>query len=477
MFTTRFTALIASGVLLGSLVVGPSLPAGAAPVPSWHNPVSLPGVPANSSMADQAACSAAGNCVVISNWPTTTPVRVYASTELRGKWGQAQIIGAGLKGFVVTAISCPNIRNCVVTGSYETSTAINGVIISESNGRWGRPLPIITPPDVDGFTSSPGQMVYCWSAGNCVAGGGSGLAWVTVETQGAWGSVVPFGSATNPFQPGVAEDISCTGPGQCTVAGIDMAGGGVFVVTLSNGQWSSPVQLAEPASTIGTANGGQGAVNSISCASLGNCVLGGNYPIIHGSMYHEIPYLATEVNGVWGPATAVARAETANTSGVGTTSYVRCWSGGVCVALGFYSRPGPMLTWESVLRGGHWTTALNLSASRAGVPFGALGTEACTSPADCVGTGWDMLPGASTTDYTIDNGHFGANPGLAVEVSEWNGKWQYGRWLYPYFSWVQAMTNAVTCSPTGTYCLMVGARVTGASYNPLARQDIVSVYS
>jgi hypothetical protein len=74
-------------------------------------------------------------------------------------------------------------------------------------------------------------------------------------------------------------------------------------------------------------------VNSVSCASAGNCVAGGGY---RDSASHDQAFVASEVNGTWHPAIEVPGTATLNTGGNASVSSVSCGSPGNCVAGGFY---------------------------------------------------------------------------------------------------------------------------------------------
>ena len=66
-----------------------------------------------------------------------------------------------------------------------------------------------------------------------------------------------------------------------------------------NGRWGTAIEVPG----LGALNtGGYAEVNSVSCASAGNCAAGGDYTDRHGD---QQGFVAVERNGVWGKAIEV----------------------------------------------------------------------------------------------------------------------------------------------------------------------------
>ena len=145
----------------------------------------------------------------------------------------------------------------------------------------------------------------CGSAGNCSAGGfytdnsGRRRAFVVSEANGAWGTAqkVPPRPSTRAGDAGI-NSVSCASVGSCS------AGGSYTDPALAiNGFWSS----VRRAGTWGTAHqvaaalnaGGNAVINSVSCASAGNCTAGGFYA--HASPVLQA-FAVSETNGTWGTA-------------------------------------------------------------------------------------------------------------------------------------------------------------------------------
>jgi hypothetical protein len=71
--------------------------------------------------------------------------------------------------------------------------------------------------------------------------------------------------------------VSCASTGNCTAGGDYRDGGGrqqAFVVSEKNGSWGPAQQFA---GTLNTGPAPGAGVNSVSCASAGNCSAGGFY--------------------------------------------------------------------------------------------------------------------------------------------------------------------------------------------------------
>jgi hypothetical protein len=99
-----------------------------------------------------------------------------------------------------------------------------------------------------------------------------------------------------------------------------------LVVRQVNGTWGTAKEV--PGS--GTLNkGGNAQINSVSCASPGNCAAGGYYTDGSG---HQQALAASQVNGIWGAAKAVPGTGTLNAGGEAQISSVSCASAGNCSA-------------------------------------------------------------------------------------------------------------------------------------------------
>jgi hypothetical protein len=183
--------------------------------------------------------------------------------------------------------------------------------------------------------------VSCGSAGNCAAGGsykdGSGhqQAFLVSERNGTWGKArqVPGSGALNAGGVAAVTSVSCASAGNCAAGGFYRDGSSnqqAFVASERNGAWDMAIEV--PGS--GTLNaGGDASVGSVSCASAGNCVAGGDYRDGHG---HFQAFVVSETNGSWGKARQVPGLGTLNKGGSAGVTSLSCRSAGNCGAGGGY---------------------------------------------------------------------------------------------------------------------------------------------
>ena len=188
--------------------------------------------------------------------------------------------------------------------------------------------------------------ISCASAGNCALAGsyedsqdGLGGIFVASRAGGTWGKAAPlpgFAQLTKDSDARVAS-ISCASAGNCTLGGY--YGGESppdepqqsFVASEVNGTWGK----AEEVPGSGKLNTLKaGTVLSVSCGSAGNCTLGGTYTagnVTYGG------YVDTQVDGVWGQAEQTPGTAALNAGGNSATQSVSCASAGNCSAGGYYT--------------------------------------------------------------------------------------------------------------------------------------------
>src|SRR6266516_250168 len=129
------------------------------------------------------------------------------------------------------------------------------------------------------------QSVSCASAGNCSAGGyytdssGHTQAFVVSQVNGTWRTArkVPGTAALNQTGNAEVNSVSCASAGNCSAGGYYKDGSGAgqaFVVSQVNGTWPTAIELP---GTAALNQGGGAWIVSVSCASAGNCSAGGSY--------------------------------------------------------------------------------------------------------------------------------------------------------------------------------------------------------
>ncbi|SRR6266487_1263020 len=101
------------------------------------------------------------------------------------------------------------------------------------------------------------------------------------------------------------------------------------------GSWGRPIEVP---GLRALAKAHDTSVNSVSCASTGNCAAGGDYKDGNG---HLQGFVVSEKNGVWGQAIEVPGLGALNTARNATVVSVSCASAGNCAAGGSYTN-GPL---------------------------------------------------------------------------------------------------------------------------------------
>jgi hypothetical protein len=179
-------------------------------------------------------------------------------------------------------------------------------VVGETNGAWG------TAAQVSGTGTGQAQVnaVSCGSAGNCTAGGsyllsGEPVAFVVAETNGTWGSKMQV-PGSKAFKQGAAavETIWCASAGNCSAGGYytqftNTYTTQAFVVTETNGTWNSAIKV--PGTGVLNA-AGYAVVTSVSCTAAGDCSAGGYY--FDSSQYREA-FVVNQANGTWASAEQV----------------------------------------------------------------------------------------------------------------------------------------------------------------------------
>lgn len=234
--------------------------------------------------------------------------------------------------------------------------------------------------------------------------------------------------------------VSCASAGECTAGGSYKDGAGgfhAFVLSEQSGVWGTAIDV--PGTAVLSPAPGYSTVNSVSCDAPGNCAVGGEYDDGSGG---QQAFVVDETNGVWGTAIEVPGTAALNIAGHGSVSSVSCAGAGECVAVGYFSYAlDPVSSWDEQAfvtseHDGVWGTASVL-------PGGVL-SGADTSSADsvsCAGAGDCMVGG-------IYDAAGGSRRGfLAVER---NGTWDNAipvRWA----------VNSVSCASPGN-CVAGGGR-------------------
>jgi Bacterial Ig-like domain (group 3) len=169
-----------------------------------------------------------------------------------------------------------------------------------------------------------------------VSAGSAGVAWGTAQKLAG----VPVSQG---FVSPQITSLSCASPGNCAV------GGGYYdqhshqqamLADDRNGTWT---RAAEVPGTAKLNSGGHAEVQAVSCTAAGDCTAAGFYSPggkdASGVDPSSDAFVVTETGGTWGNAIEVPGTAALNTGKSASVSAVSCWSPGNCVAAGSYS-PG-----------------------------------------------------------------------------------------------------------------------------------------
>ena len=369
------------------------------------------------------SCGSAGNCAAGGYYlDQNRNSQGFVVSEKNGAWGQAiEVPGLaalnigkdGRPGAGVTSVSCGSAGNCAAGGFYQDQYRHQqGFVVSEKNGAWGRAIevPGLGALNTGALVSEGAKVVSlsCASAGNCAAGGyystrsaGGGLgqqAFVANEQNGRWQMAieVPGIAVLNAGHYAEVSAVSCVSPGNCAAGGDaasrapNLNGGGhqqAFVVSESNGVWGRAIEVPglRALNTHGDAR-----VESVSCASPGNCAAGGNYDgdPAYGDGYGK-GYVVSEKNGIWGDAVSAPGLQALHAGQYSDVKSVSCVSPGNCAAGGLYDASGSGQGFVVSEKNSAWRRASNLSGLRSLNKAGAAEviSVSCVPEGNCVAGG------------------------------------------------------------------------------------------
>jgi hypothetical protein len=282
------------------------------------------------------SCPVAMDCT-IAGWYTNSSGtdEGFVQSEVHGTWNPATAISANQGpdvGAQLTDVACASPVTCVAVGTALPSDgSLQAFAVQDSGAGWGASVSV-APRDTS--FSSPTALA-CPSTTSCVVGGSY------ADPAGGFGSFVtslgPTGWATPDILAGTlnvgdnstVQGLWCDDTGDCVAAGDYTNARGAtqpYVDTLSSDGWASAVAVAShPDGTLGF------SVNSLDCADIGHCVIGGSF----STSRVEIAGTITSDQGLWGRSLEVD--QSLNTGGFGEIDTVACWQSGACATGGVYS--------------------------------------------------------------------------------------------------------------------------------------------
>jgi hypothetical protein len=367
---------------------------------SWGKAIEVPRLAALNVGGDAGltslSCGSAGNCAAGGFYQNSSHRgRAFVVSEKNGSWGKAiQVPGSvalsgAAGGAAVGSLSCGAAGNCAAGGSYSRHGDQQAFVVSEKNGSWGRAIEVPGLAALNNGTLGGISSVSCASAGNCAVTGyyddGIPGAFVVSEKNGSWGTAIEVPGG---FQPATFASVSCASAGNCATVGFsgsitNDASFGPLVASEKNGTWGNATAVA------GTTASARNAAVSVSCASAGNCVAGGSYaPVI------ETPYqafLVREKNGSWGTAFGVPGLAALNVDGNAEVLSVSCRPGRNCAAGGTYrDGSGDQQAFVVSEKNGSWSKAIEVPGSGALNTGGSaqIMSVSCTSAGYCAAGGY-----------------------------------------------------------------------------------------
>jgi hypothetical protein len=363
---------------------------------TWGNAIEVPGAAALNADRDGSivsiSCPSAGNCGA-GGYVTdgTANPHAFLVNETNGVWGDAAEVPnlntlSGGSISQVNSISCPSAGNCAVGGIYYEN-GFHVFLASEKNGVWGKAIKM---PGEGALKYTGGgtslDSISCPSAGNCTAGGtlltDHYRAYIVSEKNGAWSKakIVPGTEALNAGGRAEVTAVSCKSATACTIGGTYLNSTHDYqsfvASTDSMGDWQKAKILPGTAAALQTS--GFAILTSLTCASAGNCVAGGQFSAADGSQ----AFVARSKKGAWGKAAEVPGIGALDNNSDSETYSVSCASAGNCAATGYYNgAPYGFIVSET---NGVWGTAVTLPGlDNLGYDNGSLFPLSCAKTGPC----------------------------------------------------------------------------------------------
>jgi hypothetical protein len=262
---------------------------------------------------------------------------------------------------------------------------------------WGSAVEVPGSATLNAGGNASVDSVSCVSAGNCAAGGyyrvGSSRqqAFVVSEKKGVWGKAieVPGTAALNVKGHASVNSVACASAGNCSAGGYYSAPSGVlegeaFVAREKNGVWAKAIEVPGTAALNVKR---RAAVESISCVSTGQCAAGGVYT--DGSNKRQA-FVVDEKRGVWGRAIKVPGTATLNKGGAALVNSVSCGATGDCAAGGSYTDGyGHFQAFVVSEKNGIWTNAVEVPGTNSfnTGDIAQVESVSCVSAGNCAAGG------------------------------------------------------------------------------------------
>jgi hypothetical protein len=424
---------------------------------SWGNAILVPGTAAlntgGNASVGSLSCPSAGNCTAIGTYADSSGAsQPYVADQTNGTWGAA-IQVPGIAAFnqeysFGNAVSCASAGNCVAGGQYRNASGnAQAFVADEVDGVWGDAMAVPGLANLNTGGDADVGSVSCPSVGNCAATGSyndssnHSQAFVASEVDGSWGDAIEIpGTAALNVGGSAGGSVSCASAGNCAIGGVyEDASRDIhaFLADEVDGTWSDAIQVPGLAALD---TGDESQVESVSCPSAGNCSAGGSYSTSFGVFQ---AFVVSEVDGSWGDAIEVPDTAALNTGGYARVNSVSCPSAGNCSAGGAVtaSAPGGGISQPFVVSevNGIWSHAILVP----GIPLGAPDAGFAATLVSCGSAG-----------NCVAGGLYGQDIAQVFVVSEVDGTWGDAIQI-PGTPNFLAEVNSVSCPPSGA-CVVGG---------------------
>jgi hypothetical protein len=414
--------LAVAGLL--SVVVGQ-----AQAVPLWGpaTPASFePGVQSSppSTFLNKVSCASAGNCTGVGFFQDSSGDNVaFAQTQTGGVWATPvafqDTILLSSSSTIVDAVSCASAGNCTAVGSF---TNVDGdreaFAQTQTNGVWGQAVPAVFAGGVQNVSPSAVLVsVSCSSPGNCTAVGdfsdvnSHSEGFAQTQTDGTWGQAVPttisIATPHDATRGDELDSVSCASAGNCTAVGnyrLSYGQVAAFAQTQTDGVWSDAIPAQFAGGVVDNAGDGSRAVE-VSCAGVGNCTAIGVYRATGGE---NRPFMQTQTDGVWSQVDLPTFA--AGEDGEGRFDAVSCSGVGECTAVGTVEPAGTSHGFAVTQTGGAWGEAVLMPVDALNIP----NPHPHPYSVSCPSTGNCTVVGEFTDAYGNTN---------AFTLTQMNGTW------------------------------------------------------
>ncbi len=463
----RVTAVaVATGVialspalLMGASALAAGTQAGAgttasAASASWHAAEEVPGTAVlnagGEASTQSVSCASAGNCSAGGYYlDATGSQQAFVVNETNGTWGTAKEVpgtaALDTGGEASTqSVSCVSAGNCSAGGYYQSISGQQAFVVNETNGTWSSAQEVPGTAALNTGGRAQVNSVSCATAGTCNAGGfyinSSGTqAFVASEKNGTWGTAeqVPGSAALNVDEDAAINSVSCGSAGDCSAGGYYTDGSGHRQALFVNERDDTWGTAKEVPGTAALNAGGDAQINSLSCASAGNCGAGGSYQPKNTAPQ---PFVVTESDAAWGSAVKVTGIAALSGGNDSQVTSVSCATAGSCSAGGIYTDTnGGQQVFVVGETNGTWGSAEEVPGTAAL----NTGTNANLNSVSCVSAGNCTVGG---------NYQSKSSGGQALVVTETNGTWGNAREVPGTAALNKggfAMLNSVSCATAG----------------------------